>query len=563
MQMEKALNTLKVWLPILLLIVSFSYAGDSLAEEDYVGDEVIVKLKDHVNPESAGYSFNNQGKPVLESYEDLNVVVLQLTSGESVEEAREELESNPDVEYTEKNYVVRASLTPNDTYYRLQDYYGVIDAPEAWSKETGDSDVVIAVLDTGVTSTHPDISGKVLSGCNVLGSFSENNCSSNTNDDYNHGTAVAGTAAMRTNNSTGAAGTCWNCMILPVKVLSASGSGTLSDMIDGIMFVRNYALSNPAKKVIINLSLGRICSTGVTQAEQDAIDMAWASGILIVAAAGNDGDSQLQCPAMADHVIAVSATTADDQRAGFSSYGSFVDLAAPGVRIVSTRDNSSYAYWSGTSFSSPIVSGVAGLVWSIDPGLTNGEVDEILRDTAENIGSSLYFGDGRVNANFAVILAGGSSPTPTPAPTPTPTSPPSAPSGDLNFSGFDPGTRGTTNTLTVTGAASGSRVNFYYSRRYGTSTIISGNCRGNTLQMSSASQIGSATADSSGNASIRVRLSRRLRGTVYTQATVENGSSCELTNSVSQRIGSSRGGSGGGSDPPSRRRPSRGPRWRR
>jgi thermitase len=562
MQMEKALNTLKIWLPILLLIVSFSYAGDSLAEEEYVGDELIVKFKDSVDSEFIGFPFDIQGKPILEIFDALNIAVIKVTSGESIEEAQRELKSNPAVEYVQKNYIVRARVQPNDTYFYLQDYYDVMDAPEAWDKEIGSSNVVIAVLDTGVNSSHPDISGKVLSGCNVLGSFTESNCSSNTNDDYNHGTAVAGAAAMKTNNSSGAAGTCWNCSILPVKVLDSSGVGALSDMIDGIMFARNYALNNPAKKIIINLSLGRVCSSGVSQAEQDAIDLAWASGILFVAAAGNDGDSQLQCPAMADHVIAVSATTGNDERTSFSSYGNFVDLAAPGVRIVSTRDSSSYAYWSGTSFSSPIVSGVAGLVWSVNPGLSNDEVDKILRDTAENIGSSLYFGDGRVNANFAVILAGGSSPTPTP--TPTPTSPPSAPSGDLYFSGFDPGRVGTTNTLTVTGAEPGSRVNFYYSRISGSSTMVTGNCRGNTLQMSSPSQIGSATADSMGNALISVRLSRRLRGTVYTQATVENGSSCVLTNSVSQSLGSSRRwrGGGGGSDPPSGRRPSRGSRWK-
>jgi subtilisin family serine protease len=184
-------------------------------------------------------------------------------------------------------------------------------------------------------------------------------------------------------------------------------------------------LNNPTKKVVINMSLGRDCqSSGVTQAEQDAINAAWSAGVLVVASAGNSGNSNLQCPAAADHVIAVSATTSGDALASFSSYGSFVDIAAPGVSIVNaigTSDvaGSFYTSWSGTSFSAPIVSGVAGLVWSADIPLTNAEVDQILKDTAENIGSSLYFGEGRVNADFAVDLASSGSPAPpTPAPTP-------------------------------------------------------------------------------------------------------------------------------------------------
>lgn len=192
-------------------------------------------------------------------------------------------------------------------------------------------------------------------------------------------------------------------------------------------------------------------SSGITQAEQDAINAAWSAGVLVVASAGNSGNSNLQCPAAAAHVIAVYATTNSDTKASFSSYGSFVDLAAPGVGIVnlvgsSSVPGSSYASWSGTSFSAPIVSGVAGLVWSVKSTLTNVDVDQILRYTAVNIGSSLYFGDGRVDAELAVALASSGSPAPTPKPTP-----PSSSGGGV-LTGFNPGTAGVRNTLTVTGA---------------------------------------------------------------------------------------------------------------
>jgi subtilisin family serine protease len=401
---------------------------------------------------------------------------------------------------------------------------------------------VIAVLDTGVEGTHEDMSGKLLPGCSVIGGFTESSCGSNVDDNNGHGTGVAGTAAARTNNGLGAAGICWNCPILPVKVLSDSGSGTLADTVEGILYARNYALNNPSKKVVINMSLGRDCqSSGVTQAEQDAINAAWSAGVLVVASAGNAGNSNLQCPAAASNVIAVSATTNSDTLASFSSYGSFVDLAAPGVGIVNAIGTSNiagsfYASWSGTSFSAPIVSGVAGLVWSAKGTLTNAQVDQILRDTAENIGSSLFFGEGRVNADFAVDLAAGSSPSPSPAPSPAP-SPSPAPITGGTLTGFVPGTAGVKNSLTVTGAPTGSTVRFYYSRYTGSTSITSGVCKGKTLSLRSPTLIGTATADSTGKATINANLSSTLGGrTIYIQSRVENSTSCRITNRVTQSI---------------------------
>lgn len=144
------------------------------------------------------------------------------------------------------------------------------------------------------------------------------------------------------------------------------------------------------------MSFGRDCNgSGISQFEQDAINLAWNSGLLVIAAAGNEGNSNVHCPASAANTIAVSATDDNDNLANFSSFGNFVDLAAPGVSIANVFPGDNYVFWSGTSFSSPIV---AGLVWSANTALTNAEVDQILRDTADNIGSSFFFGDGRVNA---------------------------------------------------------------------------------------------------------------------------------------------------------------------
>ncbi len=522
-----------------LLLVALSAGYASRAEEEYVTDELIVKMKGSADRVDADSMVRSRGAEISKSFSDLRMVVVQAAPGDTIEDLQRSLEADPDVEYVEKNYIVYADLTPNDPGYGNQSFFNVIDAPLAWNTNTGSSNSVVAVLDTGVKSTHTDISGKLLPGCNVLGSFTENSCGSDINDGNGHGTAVAGTAAAKTNNGTGVAGVCWNCPVLPVKVLGDSGSGSLSDTIEGIMFARNYALNNPSKRVVINMSLGRDCqSSGVTQAEQDAINAAWNAGVLVVASAGNSANSNLQCPAAANHVIAVSATTSADTLASFSSYGSFVDIAAPGVNIY-TLSGTSYGYWSGTSFSAPVVSGVAGLVWSVDPSLTNAEVDQILRDTAENIGSSTFFGEGRVNADFAVDLAssGSPGPTPTPAPpaaTPKPTAPPSL-SGTLGK--FVPGKAGARNSLSVTGTTRGATVRFYYAASTGSTSITTGVCKGKSLSLRSPVFIGSAVADSTGKATINASLSRTLGGrTIYLQSRVETSSSCKITNRVTQTI---------------------------
>lgn len=540
----------------LLLFLPAPFTRISSAEEGYVPDELIVKMKGGDTSVTTRSLRGMDRATVKRSFRDLRMVVLKTRSGDSLEALEAELRSDPNVEYVEKNYYVWADATPNDPGYSRQSYLGKIGAPKAWDKTKGNSSVVIAVLDTGVESSHEDVGGKLIKGCNVLGPFTNDNCGANTEDVHGHGTGVAGTAAASTNNSIGAAGVCWNCRVLPVKVLGDGGSGNVGDMIEGILFARNYAIQNPSGRVIVNLSLGRECnSSGPTRAEQDAINLAWSSGLLIVASAGNSGNSQRQCPASADNVIAVSATTTADRKASFSSYGSFVDIAAPGVGIynaigTANTPGSFYTSWSGTSFSSPVVSGVAGLVWSADMSLTNEEVEEILKDTAVTLVPSSHFGAGRVNADLAVALASsGASPQPTPAPTLRPTTPPAPSAASPSISPFDPGAAGVTNTITVTGAAPGARVRFNYSAVTGKSTITSGACRGKTLDLSRPTSLGTAVADSSGTAALKVNLTRTSAGrTLYMQASSESGNACQVTNRAKQTIKRSTGGS---SNPPS------------
>lgn len=549
----------------LFLFLSAPFTGTASAEEGYVPDELIVKMKDGSTAVTTTRSLRGLDRAeVKQSIGELGMVVLKTRSGNSLEALEAELRSDPNVEYVEKNYYVWADAVPNDPSYNRQSYLGKIGAPKAWDRTKGSANVIIAVLDTGVESSHEDLGGKLIQGCNVLGAFTDTGCGANTEDVHGHGTGVAGTAAASTNNGRGAAGVCWNCPVLPVKVLADGGGGTVGDMVEGILFARNYAVQNPSKRVIINLSLGRECNTsGPTKAEQDAINLAWGSGVLIVAAAGNSGNNLRQCPASANNVIAVSATTISDTKASFSSFGTFVDISAPGVGIynaIGTADTpgSFYTSWSGTSFSSPIVSGVAGLVWSADMSLTNAEVEDILKDSALTLVPSTHFGAGRVNADLAVALASPGAPQPTSAPTPKPTTPP-GPAGNAAISPFDPGAAGVANTISVTGVPAGARVKFNYSSVGGKTTITTGACKGKTLDLSRATSLGTAVADSSGKASLRVNLTRTTAGrTLYMQASSESGSACQITNRVKQTIKSATGGSGS-SPTPGRRPPSRRP----
>lgn len=533
--------TISAFLILIIATISMGSIHTANAQGEFVPNELIIKLADGANPIDLETMLSEEALQVTDSVKELDLYVIQIPP-EELENFENTLPQDPSIQYVSRNYILTANATPNDTFFALQTHFSLIDAQLAWDLQTGNSDVVIAVLDSGVEATHEDLTGKVLTGCSTLGSFTETNCGANTNDIDGHGSGVAGTAAAQTNNSTGVAGICWGCEILPVKVLNDSGTGTVIDTIQGILFARNYALNNPTKKVVINMSLGRNCNVGGPSTdEQAAIDLAWNAGALLLASAGNSGNSQLQCPAAANNIIAVSATDNNDNLSDFSSFGNFVDIAAPGGNLnpfqfiynVEGNTGNGYTGWVGTSFSCPIVSGLAGLIWSANMSLTNAQVDQILRDTADNIGSSFFFGDGRVNANAAVIAAGG-SPPPTPGPTATP-----APPSNPTLNELDPGNAPGTSTLTVSDAPAGSNVMFKFSFNTGIHIISGGICNGQQLTIDNPKMLGSATANGSGTASINVPIPQAADGiTVHLQAQAEGVSECGISNRVTQTIGS-------------------------
>lgn len=355
-----------------------------------VPGEVVVKYRTTSAVSAA--SILNEAKlnaVVTDRNADLGFSVLRLPQGQTVAQALKVLRADPNVEYAEPNYLYYASYTPNDTFYTSTVQWPLfkIEAAAAWDISSG-SGVKVAVLDTGVQANHPDLTGKVI----LQKDFAYND---NVADDVaGHGTHVTGTIAATTNNGIGVASLGFGAQIIAGKVLNNSGSGSLANIASGI----TWAADNGAK--VINMSLG---GTSGSTALQSAVNYAWNKGVVVVAAAGNSNTTAANYPAYYTNSIAVAATDRNDARASFSNYGSWVDIAAPGVDVGSTYINSQYVYMSGTSMASPHVSALAALVWSSSYGTSASAVRSRIISTADS--GTTGFGTTpikRINARKAV-----------------------------------------------------------------------------------------------------------------------------------------------------------------
>lgn len=377
---------------IFALALTVLLAGSSFAA-DFVPGRVLVKPSASASETGIQASLRATGAREVGRVPQIGVRILQVPENA---EARvvAALSKNPNFEFAEPDYVANIILTPNDPYYAAYQWHlPKVSAPAAWDTTTGSANVTIAVVDSGVEATHPDLAGRVLAGYD----FANND--SNPADDNGHGTAVAGVAAAQGNDGIGVAGAAWNVAILPVKTMSSSGSGSYSAIANGI----TYSADRGAR--IINLSLGGTSSSSTLQS---AVSYAWNKGCVLIAAAGNNGTSTTVYPAAYPNVIAVSATTSADTMASFSSFGSFVDLSAPGQDITTSWPGGGYITISGTSFSSPLTAGVAALALSRNPALSNAQINSLLTANADDLGATgydIYFGAGRLNASRVVAAA--------------------------------------------------------------------------------------------------------------------------------------------------------------
>jgi type VII secretion-associated serine protease mycosin len=302
------------------------------------------------------------------------------------------LAKDPTIAEVSLDYQRRLFVEPNDLAYvqGFQDYLATVRLPPAWSRIRAATSQVIAVVDTGVDVTHPDLAGRSVPGYNALTG------GSSVTDPDGHGTMMAGIAAANTDNVEGVAGAAWTGRIMPVKVFPAGGLALDSDIAEGIA----WAADHGAK--VINLSLGGPEDSPVLH---NAIIYATGKGALVVAAAGNDGDSTPQYPAAYSEVVAVGATDGNGALTDFSSWGDWIDVAAPGFDIASTYPGGDYAIGAGTSFAAPIVAGVAALIRAQTPAMTPQQVWHRIRATARDAGPrgiDPYYGTGLLDAFQAV-----------------------------------------------------------------------------------------------------------------------------------------------------------------
>ncbi|MCA0983386.1 S8 family peptidase [Halobacillus yeomjeoni] len=361
-----------------------SLNGKELSEKQaFAPQEMIVHFEDSVKPTYAKEIISNLGGSVLEVTDDFIVVKVP----GQVTEAIDTFEKNPAVDYAEANSMFYVNYTPNDPFYESEQYAPQkVEADLAWDVTQSDPSVQVAVIDTGVDYNHPDLAGKVIKGYD----FAAND--NDPMDEHDHGTHVSGIAAAQTNNGEGIAGLAPEASILAVRVLDASGSGSLDDVAQGI----RYAADQGAE--VINLSLGGLIGS---QTLKDAVNYAWNKGSVVVAAAGNESSAKPSYPAYYSNSLAVAATDQNDTIAYFSNYGTWVDIAAPGVSIYSTVLGGGYENMSGTSMAAPVVAGVAGLLAS--QGRSASEIRTALEETADYVtGTGTLFQNGRVNAADAV-----------------------------------------------------------------------------------------------------------------------------------------------------------------
>jgi serine protease len=351
-----------------------------------------------------------EGAEIIRENETLGYLEVEMpeqTGVQTQEATMSAMENRDGVEYTEQSQQWEIQATPSDSLYDEQYAPQQVNAPEAWDTTFGSENVTIAVIDQGVLYDHPDLTGQFGSdkGRDFVDSDEDPQPDSLT-DEY-HGTHVAGIASAGTDNGDGVAGIS-DSQILSGRALSERGSGSTADIADAVQWAAEEGAD------IINLSLG---GGGYSETMKNAVSFAVNNGALPIAASGNDSSNTVGYPAAYNECVAVSAVDENEQIANFSNTGDAIDVAAPGVDILSTWTNDSdrqssgipgrYARISGTSMACPAAAGVAALGLAVDQSLSPTELRQRLKSTAADIGlSEQNQGAGRVDA-AAIVNAGG------------------------------------------------------------------------------------------------------------------------------------------------------------
>ena len=386
--------------------------------EEYVSDQILVKFHTGISADKQKMIHDKHGCMELYTSEYGGFKVIEIPVDSTVEEMVDRYLQEVEVEYAEPNYLRHSHLTPNDPYFSYQWHHSLMKNTSAWDLGRG-TGVTVALLDSGVAyrtasgfTQAPDLAGSsIRSGWDFV------NSDPYPDDDAGHGTHMAGCIAQTTNNFRGVAGVAFDATIFAVKVMDEAGSVSLADEVDGIY----YAVNNGAD--VISISFG---GEGESASEEAAVNYAVNNGVVVICSAGNTGTSTLEYPASYPSCISISAIRYDKTRAGYSNYGTEIDLCAPGGDITvdqnfdyygdgilqQTHDGSNlssfyYYFMEGTSPAAALVSGVAALViGKSTTNLTPSQVKNIMTTSATDLGAfgwDQYYGWGLVNAYNALL----------------------------------------------------------------------------------------------------------------------------------------------------------------
>jgi subtilisin family serine protease len=378
---------------LILLFLSFPFHKVSAQKEKdrFVPGRVLVKFRDGVGLDHARQIVAALGAREADELPGIGVMVLDLPEQADEAAFAHVLAARGDVEFAELDQILKpADITPNDPWFaNWEGHLRRIQAPTAWSTTVGSSNVVIAILDTGVDSNHEDLAANIVPGWN---SYNNN---STTTDVSGHGTAVAGTAAAVSNNGVGVASVCWSCRLMPIRVSDLTGYATYSSIASGLTWAADHGAR------VANISYIVSDSSAVTSAAQ----YFQGKGGVVTSSAGNY--STFSNSPDNPYILTVSATDYFDVIYSYSNTGKNIDVAAPGDSF-STQMGGGYVSTGGTSYSAPIVAGVAALVISVNPQLSGDQVQNIVKQSADDLGAPGWdpiYGAGRVNAARAVSMA--------------------------------------------------------------------------------------------------------------------------------------------------------------
>lgn len=375
--------------PLVTLSANIEPNDENNGKIKFVPRQILIKFHEGVSEDKKMKILKETRSRIKDEIPKIGVKIIELPNEADERALLNVFKSKKEIKFAEFDQIVGIeSIIPNDPWYGNQWHLPKIQAPQAWNYTTGSQNIIVAILDTGVDSTHTDLINKLVPGWNIY----DNN--SDTTDVIGHGTAVAGTVGAETNNGNGVASVGWNCMIMPVRISDSQGYTTYSFAANGLI----WAADRGAR--VANISYAVSESQTVASAAKYFMD----KGGVVTVSAGNQ--STYISTADNPYVLTVSATRIDDSFATFSNYGNIVDLSAPGSSIYTTIKGGTYDPVAGTSFSAPIVAGVACLVMSANPSLSGAEVQKIIKESTDDLGEPGWdpkFGTGRVNAYKALV----------------------------------------------------------------------------------------------------------------------------------------------------------------